>query len=227
MPIPESEAPEAFKAFEHERWQAAARVYHDAFSSLTSQVAEPLLDAAGVGRGTRSLDIASGPGHVAGRAAARGAVVTGCDFSEPMVTLARQLHPGATFQLGDAEALPFADESFDAVTMSFLLGHLARPARAIHEAARVLVPGGRLALSWWMPPERTAALSSVRPIRRRLFHRLATSALAPLIEDPPAPRPEIPCVRCGGGERSRRPGIAHLAAWPESPSSLGGHRVRC
>ena len=49
--IPESSAPDTLRAFEHERWQSAARVYHDEFGRLTSQVAEPLLDAAGVAPG--------------------------------------------------------------------------------------------------------------------------------------------------------------------------------
>jgi len=157
MPIPESTDPAAFKAFEHERWQTAARVYHDELGRLTSQAANPLLDAAGVSAGVRHLDLASGPGYVAGLSAARGAQVTGADFSEEMVELARSLHPGVEFYEADAEALTFEDASFDAVTMAFLLGHLARPAAAVREAHRVLRPGGRLALAWWQPPDRAVA----------------------------------------------------------------------
>ena len=162
MPIPESSQPEAFKAFEHERWQSAARVYSDAFVRLTSQVAEPLLDAVGAGAGIRLLDMASGPGQIAALAAKHGATVTGSDFSAEMVALARELHPGVDFRVADAEALPFEDGSFDAVTMGFLLGHLPRPAVAIGEAFRVLRPNGRIALSWWLPPDRCMAFGIMK-----------------------------------------------------------------
>jgi len=167
MPIPESSAPEAFKAFEHDRWQSAARVYHDEFGRLTSQVAVPLLELAGVAAGVRHLDLASGPGYIAAESARRGARVTGTDFSAEMVTLARSLHRGVEFREADAEALPFDDASFDAVTMGFLLGHLARPAAAVREAWRVLASGGRLALAWWQAPERTIAFAIVADAVRR------------------------------------------------------------
>ncbi|MEO5618592.1 MAG: methyltransferase domain-containing protein [Candidatus Eisenbacteria bacterium] len=162
MPIPESSQPEAFKAFEHERWQSAARIYHGAFVRLTSQAADPLLDAADVRAGKHLLDMASGPGHIAARAAERGATLVGSDFSAEMVKLARELYPDLQFRVADAEALPFVDASFDAVTMGFLLGHLPRPAAAIREAFRVLRPAGRLALSWWLPPDRCPAFAIMK-----------------------------------------------------------------
>lgn len=158
MPLlPESPDPSGFKAFEYERWQSAARVYHDEFGRLTSQIAPFLLDAAGVRANTRVLDLASGPGYVAAAAATRGARVTGTDFSPEMVALARTNHPGVTFETADAESLHFGAGTFEAVTMGFLLGHLGRPAVAVREAWRVLRPNGRLALSWWLPPARAVA----------------------------------------------------------------------
>ena len=60
-----------FHAFEHAGWQSASREYDDAFGRLTCQVIGPLLDAVGVGKGMRVLDVASGPGYVAAEAAAR------------------------------------------------------------------------------------------------------------------------------------------------------------
>ena len=155
--LPESPDPQAFKAFEYERWQSAARVYHDVFGRLTSQIAPFLLDAAGVRTGTRTLDLASGPGYIAAEAAKRGARVTGTDFSPEMVALARTHHPAVPFETADAESLHFGAGSFEAITMSFLLGHLGRPAVAVREAWRVLQPKGRLALSWWLPPARAVA----------------------------------------------------------------------
>jgi SAM-dependent methyltransferase len=71
-----------------------------------------------------------------------------------MVIRARELYPAVEFHRGDAEALPFADAEFDAVTANFLLPHLARPERAMAELVRVLAPGGRLAMATWDVPSR-------------------------------------------------------------------------
>src|SRR5262245_45156558 len=83
----------SFHDFEKQGWERAAEHYPDAFGSLTSQTIERLLAAAGVKRGLRVLDVASGPGEVAAAAAALGATPTGVDFSPQMVALARQEHP--------------------------------------------------------------------------------------------------------------------------------------
>jgi len=147
----------AFSAFEHRGWQRAADAYHGAFGRLTSQAAGPLLDAAGVELGQRVLDVACGPGYLSGIAASRGALVVGADFSPEMLNMAREFHPEIEFRVADAEALPFETASFDAVVMSFVLGHLAHPERAIAEAHRVLKPGGRFAFAWWRTPEHAEA----------------------------------------------------------------------
>ncbi len=115
---------------------------------------EPLLDAAGVHDGSRVLDVASGPGHVAAAAAERGAEVVGVDVAESMVSLARRLHPEVEFRVGDAEALAFADSAFDAVVGNFVMLHLGRPEQAAAEMSRILGPGGRVALTVWDLPER-------------------------------------------------------------------------
>lgn len=149
---------DAFNAFEAAGWERQAAGYEDFFGPITVRLAEPLLDAAGVGTGVRALDVASGPGHVVARAAERGAAAVGIDASEAMLSLARRLHPRLDFRHGDAEALPFADESFDAVFGNFVMLHLGRPERAAAQFARVLVPGGRLALTVWDLPERARFL---------------------------------------------------------------------
>jgi SAM-dependent methyltransferase len=145
--------PTAFAAFEQSGWQRAADHYGDAFGPLTSQTIAPMLGALGVKPGTRLLDVASGPGYVAAAAAAAGAAVVGVDFSSEMVGLAARRYPGLRFQEGDAEALPFPDKSFDAVAINFGVLHLARPDTALTEACRVLVAGGRCALTVWAKPE--------------------------------------------------------------------------
>jgi SAM-dependent methyltransferase len=145
--------PRAFHDFEHAGWERASAHYVGAFGGVTAQAAEPLLDGAGVTGGLRVLDVATGPGFVAAAAARRGASVTGLDFSAAMIARARQLHPSVTFREGDAEALPFVDDTFDAVTMNFGMLHLARPETAIAEAHRVLRPGGRFAFTVWGGPD--------------------------------------------------------------------------
>lgn len=152
---------DAFHDFEHAGWERAADRYGDAFGALTSQTIPSLLAAARVGPGTRLLDVASGPGYVAAEAAALGASPTGVDFSAEMVALAARRYPNVTFREGDAEALPFADASFDAVTINFGVLHLAQPDRALAEARRVLAPGGRCAFTVWAAPDVSAGFRIV------------------------------------------------------------------
>lgn len=152
--------PDAFNAFEAEGWERRADGYHDFFSSITTRAIEPLLDAAGVGRGSTLIDVATGPGYVAAAAQARGAEATGLDVAAEMVDLAGRLHPGIRFVRGDAEQLPFDDASFDAAVANFAILHLGRPERAAAELERVLRPGGRVALTVWDVPERCRLLGA-------------------------------------------------------------------
>ena len=150
--MPEPIDPEAFRDFEYAGWQKFARGYHDNFAKLTTQVIGPLLDAVNVGEGVRALDIATGAGYAAAAAAERGAVVIGVDFSEVQVAMAREQYPKIAFREGDAEALPFDDESFDVVTINFGMLHFPQPERAVAEANRVLRAGGRIGFTVWATP---------------------------------------------------------------------------
>jgi ubiquinone/menaquinone biosynthesis C-methylase UbiE len=157
----------AFHAFEHAGWEAVPRRYDESFAALTVQSIEPLLDATEVRDGLRLLDIATGPGYAAAAAARRGADVVGLDFSAAMVAEARRQHPTLDFREGDAEELPFADDSFHAVVMNFGLLHLPRPERAVREAHRVLRARGRFGFTVWAPPEQAIGLGLVlRAIQR-------------------------------------------------------------
>lgn len=149
---------DAFNAFEAAGWEHKASTYDHFFGRITSRLVDPLLDATGVGDGTRVLDIATGPGYAAAQAAKRGASVVGVDIATAMVQLARRLHPDLDFREADAEALPFEDGSFDAVLGNFVILHLGRPERAVREFVRVLRTGGFLALTAWDLPERTRLL---------------------------------------------------------------------
>jgi ubiquinone/menaquinone biosynthesis C-methylase UbiE len=145
---------DAFTAFEVAGWDAKAAGYDDFLGQVTGRLVEPLLDAVAARGGVRLLDVATGPGYAAARAAERGASVVGVDIADEMVALASRLHPQLEFRIASADALPFADDSFDAVVANFALLHFARPELAAAELVRVLVPGGRLALTVWDTPER-------------------------------------------------------------------------
>jgi SAM-dependent methyltransferase len=101
-------------------------------------------------QGSRLLDVACGPGFVSEAAAARGTHPVGVDIATAMVERARMRRPDLTFVVGDALRLPFPEASFDAITMNFGILHVSQPERALAEAHRVLVPGGRLAFTTWL-----------------------------------------------------------------------------
>jgi SAM-dependent methyltransferase len=140
---------EAFSNFEKTTHDKLAESYRDAFSAVTNRAIEPILQAVHVEDGTRLLDVATGPGTLAAKAAERGARVIGIDIAPAMVALAHALHPHLDFREGSAEDLPFAASSFDCVVNGFGVGHFSRPEHVLTEFARVLVPKGRVTLSWW------------------------------------------------------------------------------
>jgi SAM-dependent methyltransferase len=141
-----------FETFEKAGWERRAGPYFVSCRPITDRLIDPLLDAARVSAGSRVLDIGTGPGDVAARAAERGAIVVGLDFAEAMVTLASRTHPGLTFVVGDAAAPPFADRSFDAIVGNFTFHHLSRQRQALAAWRRLLRPGGLLALTAWDAP---------------------------------------------------------------------------
>jgi demethylmenaquinone methyltransferase/2-methoxy-6-polyprenyl-1,4-benzoquinol methylase len=94
--------------------------------------------------GDRILDLAAGTGASSVAFAARGAQVVACDFSLGMLAVGRRAHPQLQHVAGDALALPFADGTFDAVTISFGLRNVVSTSAALAELARVTRPGGRL-----------------------------------------------------------------------------------
>lgn len=118
-------------------------------------VAERLVDTADLRAGWKVLDIATGSGNAAIAAARIGCDVTGSDYVPGLLDHARARTAAeglaAAYVEGDAEALPFADRGFDAVTSVF--GSMFAPdqPRTAAEAARVVRPGGMIALASWTP----------------------------------------------------------------------------
>ena len=145
---------QTFKAMELAGWNEKASAYDLHVGKVTPQAVEPLLDATNVLPGMQVLDIATGPGYVAGGAHRRGAIATGIDFSSSMVAQAQRNYPDALFYEGDAESMVFPNAFFDVAICPFGLLHLSSPEKAVAGAYRVLRPGGKYAFTVWAPPER-------------------------------------------------------------------------
>jgi len=105
------------------------------------------------GPGDEVLDIGTGTGWAARLAARRGATVTGVDIAPGMLAAAERLsaglEPRPAFVAAPAEALPFTDASFDGVISTYGVIFATDPMAAVAEMARVLRPGGRMALATW------------------------------------------------------------------------------
>ena len=140
-----------FKAAQREGWALFSRL-----ESMTTPPAGRLVAFVNIKSGEKVLDVACGTGVVAITAARRGAAVKGLDLAPALLERARFNAKLAGVDIefieGDAEALPYADASFDVVMSQY--GHIfaPRPAIAMQEMLRVLRPGGKIAFSTW-PPE--------------------------------------------------------------------------
>lgn len=168
-----------FKANQRELWAGFG-----ANEGFTTIPAGDLVAFAKVAPGERVLDVACGTGVVAVTAARAGARASGLDLTPVLLERAREnariAEVDVDFTEGDAEALPYADNTFDVVLSQF--GHMfaPRPELVTSEMLRVLKPGGRIAFTTW-PPEHTMGL---------LFALMSRSVPSPLNEAPkPAPPP--------------------------------------
>ena len=109
--------------------------------------------------GQRILDLAAGTGASSVSFARSGAEVVAADFSPGMIAEGKRRHggiPNLSFVEADATALPFADDEFDTVTISFGLRNVVEPKKALAELLRVTKPGGRLVICEFSHPPSAA-----------------------------------------------------------------------
>ncbi|HWD19885.1 MAG TPA: class I SAM-dependent methyltransferase [Verrucomicrobiae bacterium] len=143
-----------------------------------------LIAAAAVQPGDRALDVCCGTGDLAVRLERAGAEVTGLDFSAAMLAIARPRSSGIQWIEGDALRLPFADQTFDVVTVGYGLRNLANWEVGLAEMWRVARPGGRLLVLDFGKPDQAlwraiyfGYLRRVVPLFGRVFcHDAATHA---------------------------------------------------
>jgi SAM-dependent methyltransferase len=135
-------------------WSQAVPDWAEWGEPLTRPLHEAALAALAPLADRMLLDAGCGTGSVLRSAARRGARVAGLDAAAEMIAEARRRLPDADLRVGDIAALPFPDATFDVVTAFNAVQYAAVPQAAVAELARVIRPGGRVAVGVWGDPGR-------------------------------------------------------------------------
>jgi ubiquinone/menaquinone biosynthesis C-methylase UbiE len=158
-----------------------AEIYDRAFvPALFARWGPVVAEAARIRSGDRVLDVACGTGALTLAAAERAGPsgrVAGLDPNPGMLAVARAKPGAAEWHEGKAEALPFEDAAFDAVVSQFGLMFFDDPSRAFAEMARVLAPGGRLAVAVFDSVEASPGYDALARLCDRLFGREVGDAI--------------------------------------------------
>jgi ubiquinone/menaquinone biosynthesis C-methylase UbiE len=166
--------------------RSAAEVYEEFFvPALFQEWVSRVADAAQISSGQCILDVACGTGvltrEVVKRVGASGSVV-GFDLNEGMLVVARHKAPEIEWRQGNAEALPFASDSFDAVVCQFGLMFFEHRLAAIKEMVRVLRQGGYMAIAVWDSLENTPGYAAITKLLQQLFgDEVADAMRAPFV----------------------------------------------
>lgn len=178
---------EDLKARQRHMWSLGD---YAAIAEMIEDASAKAVEYAGVESGHEVLDVATGTGNAAIIAARRGATVTGLDLTPKLLEIAAERAREAGVELewieGDAENLPFADDSFDRVTSVFGVMFAPHQQKGADELLRVCRPGGRIATCAWTPTG----------LNGRMFGLIGASM-------PPPPEGFQPPVLWGTEERIR------------------------
>ncbi|MGC5172713.1 class I SAM-dependent methyltransferase [Microbacterium sp. DT81.1] len=176
-------------------WSDVAAGWAELWGDFAGPARRALMDAADIGPGTRVLDVGCGSGEFLALLRDTGASAVGADPAPAMVGLARRT--GVEVVVAGAESLPFDDGVFEVVTAVNALQFAADTTDALHEFARVVGPGGLIAVSNWAE----GARNDVDVIE---------AAVASALED--EPRPDGPLRSAGGLEAALRAASLELVA---------------
>ncbi|MGW0250687.1 methyltransferase domain-containing protein [Nocardia goodfellowii] len=163
-----------------EPWDLVADGYAEEALAIMEPFSARALELAGLSQDSHVLDVAAGPGTLSLLAAAQAARVTALDFAEHMLELLNRAaaaagHTNIETHVGDGQALPFADNDFDAGFSMFGLMFFPDRAKGFAELRRVLRPGGVAVVSSWAPVVES-------PLMRLMFEAMA--AADPAIQEP-------------------------------------------
>lgn len=148
--------------------------------ALFAEWTQRLADAADIREGQRVLDVACGTGILARVMAERvgsDGSVSGVDANPGMLVVANRIAPEIEWREGDAEALPYESDSFDAVVCQFGLMLFSSPKTALQEMKRVLRPGGHLAAAVFGPLDDLPAYAAIADVYDRLVDKSVGDAL--------------------------------------------------
>ena len=145
-------------------WSRGGRAYEEISRGISDAI-EHAVQRLDPRPGERILDLSTGTGWASRLVARRGAVVIGADIAEDLLEAARLRAAieglPIDYEVADAEQLPFADGEFDALISTFGVMFASRPEAAASELARVVRPGGRIALTTWVPDGSIATMFQV------------------------------------------------------------------
>ncbi len=145
-------------------WSSGGRAYDEVSRGVSEGIRHCVMRLAPQ-EDERILDIATGTGLTARYISRAGAKVTGVDIAVGLIEAARQLASeeglSIDWQLGDAEKLTFGDASFDGASSTFGIMFASDQDAAVSELARIVRPGGRIAIAAWLPDSTAVALRKV------------------------------------------------------------------
>ncbi|HEY1545459.1 MAG TPA: class I SAM-dependent methyltransferase [Xanthobacteraceae bacterium] len=135
-------------------WGTRAREWADLQEASFRPVYEAVFDATGLGHDSALLDVGCGAGLALQVAQSRGANASGLDAAAGLVEIARSRCPGADIRVGEIEALPFGDHTFDVTTGFNSFQYATDPPHALAEARRVTKPNGHVVITVWGAAEK-------------------------------------------------------------------------
>jgi SAM-dependent methyltransferase len=145
-------------------WSVRALDYAEVQEPTFLPLYESALTHPDVARAETLLDVGCGPGLAAQTFGKTIGTVAGIDASAPFIEIARRRTPSADFRVGEMEALPYADNSFDVVTGFNAFQYAATPVKALREAQRVAKPGGAILIAVWGLPEQCEAAAHLKAL---------------------------------------------------------------